>query len=324
MYLYWTIRSALGRAVTAAIPRSPIAGWVLAFCALNALTFLGGAVDPWLDLISHLTPALLVGGLAVWGVAQLTAPRRVALAALLGAAAPPAAVIGPEVLAAIHAPAPREAATLKVLIFNTWSGNQDLEAVERLILEERADVVLLQESSGKGHAELLEHLSAVYPTDVSDYPNCFSRILSTLPLIAHDPIEGCSAVAARLAAPDELGGGEIIVASVHLPRSLQRGVSMRAIPTLRAHMAQWAMESAVVGGDFNRTSWSWALRRFDAIEGLSRRTRALPTWPAASVSVLPIDHAYATRDWRTVRVRRGPMTGSDHHPLIVEFARQAN
>ena len=35
---------------------------------------------------------------------------------------------------------------------------------------------------------------------------------------------------------------------------------------------------------------------------------------------LPIDHVYAGRDWRTVRVQRGPRLDSDHYPVIVRLA----
>ena len=85
----------------------------------------------------------------------------------------------------------------------------------------------------------------------------------------------------------------------------------------------------IVSGDFNSTPWSFSLKRQDRLFGLERRTRAMATWPAGDFSrmhfaipfpVLPIDHVYAGEGWRTVEVRRGPMLGSDHYPVIITLA----
>ena len=74
------------------------------------------------------------------------------------------------------------------------------------------------------------------------------------------------------------------------------------------------------------TPWSFTLKRLDRGLGIERRTHALASWPAGEFSgyrlhspmpLVPIDHVYAGRDWRTVSVKRGPKLGSDHYPVVV-------
>ncbi|MGH1557846.1 endonuclease/exonuclease/phosphatase family protein [Caulobacter segnis] len=84
-------------------------------------------------------------------------------------------------------------------------------------------------------------------------------------------------------------------------------------------------------GDFNPTPWSFALRRQDKALGLRRWTLA-PCPPgrrvnssrvaAAPAPFLPIDHVYAGRQWRAVKVERGPASGSDHRPIVVTLRRE--
>src|SRR5262249_39589120 len=146
-----------------------------------------------------------------------------------------------------------------------------------------------------------------------------------LALVEHSHSEACTSTVVRLRLPDRLGGGEIMAASVHLsnarhtdtgPGFIETGTDAEVVQT---RMAAW--QDAIIGGDFNATPWSWGLRRFDAVLGYERWTRALATWPAPaakkeypllpSFEFLPIDHVLSTRNWRLIGVRRGPDLGSD-------------
>ena len=100
----------------------------------------------------------------------------------------------------------------------------------------------------------------------------------------------------------------------------QRGELVRLADRHRA-------DDLIITGDFNLTPWSKALHEQDVRLGLVRRTRAVFSWPAefkrivAPAPLLPIDHVYAGRAWRTVSVKRGPRLGSDHYPVIVTLTR---
>ena len=86
----------------------------------------------------------------------------------------------------------------------------------------------------------------------------------------------------------------------------------------------------ILAGDFNLTPWTFALRRMDVQFGLTRRTRALATWPNRLPShdnpalmpfpILPIDQIYAGSAWRTESIRRGPRTTSDHYGVLATLA----
>src|SRR5581483_9516804 len=94
-------------------------------------------------------------------------------------------------------------------------------------------------------------------------------------------------------------------------------------------IARFPRERTIVSGDFNSAPWSFSRRRWDKAFGLTRRERAIFSWPAGKVTahryrepipILPIDHIYAGDRWATVSVSRGPRLGSDHYPLIAVLA----
>src|SRR3546814_2882605 len=86
----------------------------------------------------------------------------------------------------------------------------------------------------------------------------------------------------------------------------------------------------IVTGDFNSAPFSFAMRRGERAIGLTRRDRALASFPTekkaigplrSPVPVVAIDHVYAGPGWATAKVERGPGgLGSDHYPVIVTLA----
>ena len=97
---------------------------------------------------------------------------------------------------------------------------------------------------------------------------------------------------------------------------------------LAAVIAAAPKDRLIVTGDFNSAPCSFARRRWDAVFGIPRRERALPSWPARTykrlkwlgLPFLPIDHVYAGPGWATVSVARGPRLTSDHYPVVVTLA----
>lgn len=301
---------------------------------LNVLVFVGGMFSPTLDSIAHATPALLlVGVLVLFMAAGLGAPV-VAAVALIGTVLPAGYVVALEAFHAAGSPGGRAPATLKVISVNLWSENHNRLAVEQFIADERPDVLLLQEAHASHFETLFESLDNLFQTHVSRHPHCSARILSTLQLIevVEKRLAGsdCATATVRLRVPDRLGGGELLAASIHLP-GMRRGNGSKSLySTLRSSLRSLSDRSTIIGGDFNTTPWSSELRRFDRIKGLRRRTHAVFSWPAlrtestrfAMPAFLPIDHIFASDDWRTLSVRRGRPIGSDHYPVIVKLTRQ--
>lgn len=305
---------------------------VAGFAALNAAAFVGGYFNECLDLVAHLTPALLVVGLAVSVLAAIAWGIRGAGIALVLAASPPALAMAVESLSGLRLATPVLGAEIKVLSFNMWSGNGSVGAAEGLIRREQPDLILLQEASTKRHRDLLRRLSATYPYQVNSSVHCATRVLSKFQLIEAFEWPDCALAGGRFRLPPELGG-EISAISVHLPRPYLPDSSRQSEAALR-RIVESSGGSLIVGGDFNRAPWSRALRRFDNVRRFSRRTRGMATWPTPRQSplgrysmpwpVLPIDHVYATADWQTASARTGPDVGSDHLPVIVALARSVD
>lgn len=303
---------------------------VVTLCAANFAVFVGGQIEGRLDFLANAAPVFLAVGVGLLLlVMRLRSRVWIGLAAL--SLAPSLVAVFGDLVGGHQAPAARSAARIKVMSLNVWSQNRRIDAVEALIRAESPDILFLQEASTKRHRDLLERLGDMYPANINIHPACSTRILTRLPLIEEIDLAACSLVGARLELPKEMGGGEVLVASAHLPRALEmRREGEREI--LRAASLMGQGGGAILAGDFNRTPWSAALGRFDRVQGMSRRTRGLATWPQRSavllgnwtspVLLLPIDHIYATSDWRTIEVRAGPDVGSDHAPVVALFARE--
>jgi endonuclease/exonuclease/phosphatase (EEP) superfamily protein YafD len=242
-------------------------------------------------------------------------------------------LVGPELWAAISqkhvAPVPGH--TLRILDHNVWEANVDIDETVRVIREANADIVFLQEREGQG-AAVADALRAEYPYD-SGRQWSGELILSRLPMA---PGRALAPVMKRMVQAGNVSWGVVappglapfVVATTHYghpdPGSLQQSQRFAAEVFLR----QFGQSSTIFTGDFNLTPWSFRMHRQDRDLKLMRRTLALPTWPARLPGAhpfpfpfLPIDHVYASSDWKLVSVERGPRTGSDHYPVIVTLTR---
>jgi endonuclease/exonuclease/phosphatase (EEP) superfamily protein YafD len=119
------------------------------------------------------------------------------------------------------------------------------------------------------------------------------------------------------------------VIGVHYTWPTPDGMQQAQGRRLETYIDRYPKDRLIVAGDLNSTPWSFTRRDEDRRFGLERRTRALFSWPAQEFSrrrlrvpfpFLPIDHVYAGSGWRTVKVERGPVLGSDHYPVIVTLA----
>jgi endonuclease/exonuclease/phosphatase (EEP) superfamily protein YafD len=295
---------------------------------LLALLAQGGRFDPRLDALTHFAPFYLAAALLGLVAAPLGFRGR-ALRWILGvelvACLAGFALIAPEYLRDGGPTAPANApGQLKIVEFNAWGkGNREADAAAAWILGQAPDVVVLEE--GGRVRDLLRgagyHLSC---------GGCAAAILSkTAPVGSTFRRSYKIRVLASFATFSDARGTYTVV-GVH--RSWPTRVRELGVETayLQNVIRPFPRDSLIVAGDFNSTPWSFARRREDAALGLTRRTRAVFTWPAERVShnhlpalapVLPIDHVYAGSGWRTVSVRRGPKLGSDHYPVVVTLAR---
>ncbi|MEO8811843.1 MAG: endonuclease/exonuclease/phosphatase family protein, partial [Caulobacteraceae bacterium] len=126
------------------------------------------------------------------------------------------------------------------------------------------------------------------------------------------------------------GDGAFAVIGIHNLWPWPAGPQQAQTRRFAGKMAGFDRQSLIVAGDFNSTPWSFALHRQDRLFGLERRTRALFSWPVRPWSrhklitplpIVPIDHIYAGRAWKTVSVTVGPKLGSDHLPVVAVLTR---
>ncbi|MES2033648.1 MAG: endonuclease/exonuclease/phosphatase family protein [Pseudomonadota bacterium] len=302
-------------------------------CALLALMAQGGRVSDRLDVLTHFTPVWFAGAviaILVWlvsGRQHRTTPV-LALVALLSTLT----LMLPEISAGwAQDRAPANSSNLKIVQFNVWGWNGDDSRAARWLIEQDADILLLEE----GSVPLVRLLKVHYPyvTTCADPAYCGSIIFAKRKPFAKGGLQTAASNAHLAGAwatfKDERG--TFTAVNVHYVWPYPAGPQQQQTKRLAQVLHQFQKDRLIVTGDFNSTPWSFALRRQDLLFGIERRTRALATWPATELSrlkipvlfpILPIDHVYAGDAWRTVSIQRGPRLGSDHYPVIVQLARR--
>lgn len=285
----------------------------------------GGALHPKLDILAHFAPIYLA--MAIAGL--LLAPfllggwRVVAGSLSLVAIAASGVLMLPELFSIDRTlPRPPGAADLKIIQFNALASNRVKEGAAAWILRQEPDLIILQEPGG------LERLIA----REGDYKRVQGS-LSTVILAKAMPVGGNSIqwTLPHVLSPvtvatfsDRRGAYAVVGLHRPWPSNVEEVTQQEAY--LRRLVRSFGTETTIVAGDFNSTPWSFDRRREDRTMGLTRRTRAMFSWPANRVShnrlptpvpLLPIDQVYAGSGWKTVSVERGPRLGSDHYPIIV-------
>lgn len=303
--------------------------WV-ATAGLIAVTLccLAGALGAPFDTFRHLWPVWMCGGLVI----------TLALAALRLAGRFMMALSASLLLAGLaFDPAPAGVTLaereLRLLTHNLWGSRRAARTVAHLAEQEDVDIVALQEAFPYIDTELADLLEA-YPY-VSACPSESTRIYSRIPILrsgclsrrdARNPWTGLSIPAldmppsawAEFARPD---GTRFTLVSVHLtwpdPLSSQNEQIERLGHEMDAHSAG----DLIMLGDFNAAPPSYVLRHMEERWGVQRRTRHLASWPAP-LPLVAIDHVFASEGWEAGNARRGPQTGSDHRPLLIDLARR--
>jgi endonuclease/exonuclease/phosphatase (EEP) superfamily protein YafD len=302
---------------------------VAAACLMAALGAQGGRFSARLDVLTHFAPLWLFGALLATGYALVFASpplRWVLVGAGVAGALAAAALILPELIRpispAVNAGALRQ---IKLIQFNAWDENVQAGATADWIVAQKPDLVMMQEVEDPMRQAMIQrgfhYVRGMLRTAI------FSRAEPTYSPF-QVPMRDWPILPSFARATFHGADGPFSVVAVHLEWPTQRG-QQRQMATLAEVLDRYPTDRLIVTGDFNLTPWSFALRRLDERLGMERRDRAIFSWPARlppkaplpwSLAVLPIDHVYAGRAWRTVSIERGPRLGSDHYPLVVKLA----
>ncbi|MCY2968178.1 MAG: endonuclease/exonuclease/phosphatase family protein [Planctomycetota bacterium] len=216
----------------------------------------------------------------------------------------------------------------RLVSVNVHADNQNYAELVNFIQETRPDVVVGLEINERW-AEVLFSLSDDYPYQKlqPQTGNFGIGMLSRFPL-RDSRIEWLSdhnpAIFARIQLPD---GREITVVGSHpVPPMSAKLANMRN--SQLAHLAGHVKRvngPIIVAGDLNTTSWSPAFIDFIHETGLKDSRAGFgnqPTWrsPLSPVGIA-IDHALVSEDVGVVNRQVGRDIGSDHRPIVIDFAR---
>ena len=115
-------------------------------------------------------------------------------------------------------------------------------------------------------------------------------------------------------------------------------IGTHAVPPVNSEYAAWrnshlaalpevvsaASDPVMLLGDLNVSPWSFHFRRLIRVSGLRNASRGRgihATWPAHLLPLLiPIDHCLYSRGIEILEKTVGSYVGSDHYPVLVEFA----
>ena len=304
-----------------------VVGWVNAVVTVAALAAavaaalaLAGARVPLLDAFSHFAPFYAAAGLvgAVWAA---VAGRGPVVAASVLAVIASAAMVVPELrrdAGPVAAGAPDQ---IKVIQFNAGRRNADVVRIADWLRTQDADVVTVTEA-GHDLRDLLVRRDGWKVAGAAGDLMIYTRE-RYLRMTRPRPPRPLDANFVNATYGHPAGPMEVVTGHVSWPTDPKAPYQVAALEFVTAARPRGRM---IFTGDLNATPWSWELRRLDRSLGLTRRDRAVATWPAQVLGqpwplpFLPIDHVYAGPGWATVQVERGPHLGSDHYPLIVTLA----
>jgi endonuclease/exonuclease/phosphatase (EEP) superfamily protein YafD len=278
-----------------------------------------------LDNLSNFPALFATGfGLAALGLALLR-ERAWAAAAALGAALAFAPVV-PWYLPPEARAEGSSAPAVKVFVSNVYYRNFQHKKLIRLVEEEQPDMIGLVEVTPHWQRKL-RALYAGYPYHLEQPDENYAGVA----LYSRLPISGArvlqlgdshlAAVEATVATP----GGPVRILIVHPSSPVSQynfEVRNRQLRELAAYVRA-APHPLVVAGDFNLTMWNRHYRPLVDVAELHNAREGhgiAATWPAGWPLGVPIDHVLATRDvhLRNFRVLRA--FGSDHLPIVAEFA----
>ena len=226
----------------------------------------------------------------------------------------------------------RTAPSLRILTWNVYHSNADVAAIDKVVSDANADVVVLQEVS-PSNVEAVGRspaLSAYRHSFTTPPSSAFGAgIWSRLPLEGAEEFQVGGLPMAR--ATVVTAAGPVRVVNVHALSPVTdegRDRWPRQLGAL-AELARSPGPPIVLAGDFNAT---WGHRPFRRLldagledAGAARGSRWSPTWPEGRRWVPPllrIDHVLSGAGLDSTSYRTGDNGGSDHRSIVVDLSIQ--
>lgn len=214
----------------------------------------------------------------------------------------------------------------RLLQLNLRFDNKAPEKVLSLIGSTKPDVIALEEVSAEWMPRLAR-ISAMYPYSIVCHaPNRIggNALLSRRPFLS-GAAGRCLDNGSLAIADVDFGGRTLQVAALHLawPWPSRQPKQLKELQPELAELGN----TVLLAGDLNATTWSAAVRRVEAYAGLSHVAGIGPTWLDRRLPDLlrpyiglPIDQVFSKGDVTILSARALDAVGSDHLPVLVEFA----
>ncbi|MCW1923258.1 endonuclease/exonuclease/phosphatase family protein [Luteolibacter arcticus] len=286
----------------------PIIGWI------------GGAFFWPLDLFNHFQVQYALVLLLTTVVLLCLKSRRAAIMSAALLLVPLARIVPSHVAPDSKKPV---GVPVRVASFNVFVSNDRYDDTLNWVREAAPDFIYFTETT-EIWANELERLGDVYPHSIEEGTGF--AFYSKLPITSHEIIR-CSDIefpllVARITTPN----GEVTVFAVHPLPPVTRHWS-EALDEMMAVLAREVSRSSgpvIVAGDFNTTRWSHKSAPLQKVglKDASHGKAPGATWMRSnSLISIPIDRLlFRGEGMHCSRFEIGPELGSDHRPLISEFA----
>ncbi len=217
--------------------------------------------------------------------------------------------------------------TARAILLNVHTENRRFDLVREFIQREKPDVIVFEEVNDEWLAELSklgDDYSHILPAPRSD--NFGIALFSHWPMENAEVREIGDAEIPSVLAQVVIRGKRLTIIGTHPlpPGTPENFASRNRQLTALASLARTQSLPLMVLGDLNATPWSPHFRRLlvaAALRNASRGHGLNASWPAPIFPMrIAIDHCLVSREILVSTVRVGPNVGSDHFPIIVDFA----
>lgn len=215
----------------------------------------------------------------------------------------------------------------RAISVNVHTDNQETNRFIEFVRSQDADLMVVMEIDDCWQVAI-EELGDNYPYSIyRPRSDNFGIALLSRHAILSERVESLddSGVPTIIATVDFHGQPLNVVGTHPLPPIGRRRAELRDQHLKRlGELVLQLRRPTIVLGDLNVTSWSPCFRDLLEHSGLQDSRRGFgvqPTWPSNSWLLrIPIDHALVSRDLIVTERFVGPDVGSDHRPVVVEFA----
>jgi endonuclease/exonuclease/phosphatase (EEP) superfamily protein YafD len=278
------------------------------------------------DLTSHFRAQYLAGA-AVLAVAQALRRKWRWTGFAAGLAVVNAAVLVSHTGMFPPPAASAAAPTVRAVQLNVQTSNRAFARVRDFLRQTRPDFAVLEEVDATWQHEL-EPLRDLFPHRLVELraDNFGIMLLSRHPLAEARVVTLGEAELPSVFARVTIGGVALTVLGTHPLPPAGRDYSEHRDRQLTAIGEFIAGQSGpkVLLGDLNTTPWNVHFGRLLARSGLRNSAAGRgyqASWPTAPFFLrIPLDHCLLSPELRVMRREIGPDVGSDHLPVIVEFA----